>query len=86
MVLSHIEKDLCHILEPPLSQASPSPLLGLGACHHPSPVSPQSVTDPSLYSGHNTSPPVMRSSDVLPGRMLTHSPAKLGPLFYWLRR
>lgn len=77
-------KDLCHSLSPPLSQAPP-PLLSSGACHHPSPVSPHSVTDHSLYSAQNASPPLVRSTDVS-ARPYAHplpSRSKSGPLF-WL--
>lgn len=70
----------------PLSYAFTTPislLLGPGACHHPSPVFPHSVTDPSLYSPHNASPPLVRSMDVLARPYAPPLPSrfKTGPLF-----
>lgn len=76
------KRPLSYTLTTPISSL-PSPLLGPGACHHPSPVSPHSVTDPSLYSAHNASPPLVRSTDVS-ARPYAHplpSRPKSGPLF-----
>ena len=66
-----------------LNSSLPSLLLGPGACHHPSPVSPYSVTDPSLYSAHNDSPPLVRSLDISDWSYAPALPSrpKTGPLF-----
>lgn len=74
------KRSLSFTLSPP-----PTRLLSSGACHHPSPVSPHSVTDHSLYSAHNASPPLVRSTDVS-ARPCAHplpNRSKSGPLF-WL--
>lgn len=76
------KRPLSYTLTTPISSL-PSPLLGPGACHHPSPVSPHPVTDPSLYSDHNASPPLVRSTDVSarPHARPLPSRPKSGPLF-----
>lgn len=78
------KRPLSYTLTTPISSL-PSPLLSSGACHHPSPVSPHSVTDHSLYSSHNASPPLVRSTDVSaqPYAHPLPSQSKSGPLF-WL--
>lgn len=76
------KRPLSYTLTSPISSL-PSPLLGPGACHHPSRVSPHSVTDLSLYSAHNASPPLVRSMEVS-ARPYAHplpSRPKSGPLF-----
>lgn len=66
-----------------LSYTFTPPLLGPGACHQPFPVSLHPVTNPSLYSPHNASPPLMRSTDVLarPYTLPLASHLKAGQLF-----
>lgn len=60
------KRSLSYTFTTPISAPRPLPLLlGPGACHQPFPVSLHSVTDPSLYSPYNASPPLVRSADVL---------------------
>lgn len=74
------KRSLSYMLTTPIATL-PLPTLSSWCMPPPFVVSPQSITDPSLYSAHNTTP-LVRSMDVL-AQPCAHPPPnqpKLGPL------